>query len=151
MSSNVRWRGVRILRWISVPAAGLAAWYAAFIVGLFTYGRVERIICPSGDFVSGTCMNATVGKFMQGWIVLFVAISGTGVVGAATWAAPTHKALVAWLVLAVGASVALLFAVQASMYFAGAAAILSGAATAVAIARRDRARRALGPGGATSP
>lgn len=81
-------------------------------------------------------MNATVGKFMQGWIVLFVAISGMGVVAAATWAAPTHKALVAWLVLAVGASVALLFAVQASMYFAGAAAILSGAATAVAIARR---------------
>jgi hypothetical protein len=148
-NQTVRWRGVKILRWILVPAAGLAAWYAALIVGVFTYGRVERIICPPGDFISGTCMNATVGKFMQGWIVLFVAISGMGVVAAATWAAPTHKALVAWLIFAVGASVAVFFAVQASMYFAGAAAILSGAATAVAIARRDRTRRALDPGGAT--
>ena len=97
---------MKIVRWILVPAAGLAAWYATFIAGAFTYGPVERIICPSGDFVSGTCMNATVGKFMQGWIVLFVAISGVGVVAASAWAAPTHKALVAWLIYAVGASVA---------------------------------------------
>jgi hypothetical protein len=146
---NLFTHGVKILRWISVPAACLAAWYATLIVGGYTYGRVERIICPPGDFISGTCMNATVGKFMQGWIVLFVAISGMGVVAAATWAAPTHKTLVAWLVFAVGASVAVFFAVQSTMYFGGAAAILSGAATAVAITRRDRTRRALDPGGAT--
>src|SRR5262245_18170177 len=103
---------MKILRWMLVPVAGLAAWFAAFFVGSLTYGPVERIICPPGDFVSGTCMNATVGKFMQGWIVLFVAIASVGVVAAAAWAAPTHKARVAWSIYAVGAAVAVLFAIQ---------------------------------------
>lgn len=139
---------MKILRWILVPVAGLAAWYVVAFVGLVTYGLVERAICPSGDFISGTCMNATVGKFMQGWVMLFVGMSAMGVVAAATWAAPTHKALVAWLVFVFGAAVAVFFAVQARMYFAGAVAILSGAATAVASARRDRTGRASAGGGA---
>lgn len=140
---------MKIFRWIAVAGVGLAAWYAVFVVGLLTYGPVEKLLCPAGDFISGTCMNPSVEYFMKGWIVLFVGLSGIGVVAAASWAAPARKVLTAWVALVAGGFVAVYFAVKTEMYVAGAVSIVSGAATAAAIGRRAKTSEILGVGGAT--
>jgi hypothetical protein len=140
---------MKIFRWIAVVGLGLAAWYAVFVVGALTYGPVEELLCPAGDYISETCMNPFVEEFMKGWILLFVGLSGIGVVAAASWAAPAHKGLTAWVVLVAGGLVAVCLAVMTGMYVAGAVAIVSGAATAAAIGRRAKTSEILGVGGAT--
>lgn len=132
---------MRILRWIALPAAGMAAWYGVFIVGLLTYGPVERLLCPSGEFISGSCSNPTVERFMEGWIVLFVGMSAIAVVAATAWAAPARRDIGAWLAVIAGAPVAVSFAMMTDMYVAGAFAIVLGIATAVVIGTRARGRR----------
>jgi hypothetical protein len=141
---------VKIFRWIAAAGVGLAAWCAVCIVGALTYGPVEQLLCPDGDFISGICRNPTVKKFMSGWIVLFVGLSGIVVVAAASWAAaPERKVLAAWLALVAGGVIAAYFAVMTGMYVAGGVAIVLGAATAAAIGKRVKTIGPLGPGGAT--
>jgi len=114
------------LRWVLVVPAAIAAWYAVFIIGLFTHDLVENTLCPSDQLESGTCTNETVIAQLHVVVHVFVALSAVAVILAAVFVAPSHKKVVAWIALLCGATVASLFAVAAEAWSEGLVALMAG-------------------------
>ena len=136
---------MKVLRWALTAPAAVAAWYAIFFIGILAHPAIERAICPAGEMISGACINENVQRILDGVIAVFVALSAVAVVSAAVATAPSHKAVVAWVVFCAGGLLAVFFSVATHLYVAGIAALASGLATA-AVIRNNLRRKKRGSG-----
>ena len=133
------------LRWVLLIPAAVVAWYAVFVIGLFTHGWVEQLICPPQDFMSGSCFNAGVQKWLDALMHCFVALAAVAVELAAVLVAPQRREAVLWVALALGLAAAAAMAALASAWTFFAAALIGGVAGAVLIVRVLRKRMAHAP------
>jgi len=131
---------MRILRWILVWPAAIAAWIAVFFLGVYTHGWIERTFCPPLEFVSGMCANPRMMQALKATEVLFIALSAVAVELAAAITAPEKKLTVTWLTFAAGTVFAVDMAVGVRSPGEGAAAVGAGLLTALLLTRRLRLR-----------
>jgi hypothetical protein len=91
----------RVIRWILILPAAVAAWYAALFISIALYRGLDAL-CPFGQIVSGRC---SAPWFLDGsdlFIALGAALAAVLVMIACTLLAPTHKRHVAIATFAVG-------------------------------------------------
>ncbi len=125
---------LRTVRWILVPLAAAAGWYAAFVGGIALL-TAAKAFCPPDQMVSGSCV-ATWWQPVETVIFCFsTALAAVLVVGAAFLAAPSHRRQVAWIVFGGGGLVAVWMMIETGKYWAGASALAAGLATAWWLAR----------------
>jgi MFS family permease len=95
------------LRWVLILPSAVAAWFAAFIVGMLTMSMAEHL-CPPEKLVSGACDVPWWGYVERSVSSFGAALAAVLVVAAATFVAPSHKRKVAWWSFGIGACVAAL-------------------------------------------
>jgi hypothetical protein len=144
----------KVLRWLLVPIAGLAAWWLAIFImaGLdFLYWQFDYP-CPKAEILSGACAAASYDWFTAYTHLLFcvgAALAAALVVLACTMAAPRHKLRTAFAAYVVGAGAAFLMTNLTGELLAGFFALASGGATVAALWRRfrsqARAQRGINP------
>jgi hypothetical protein len=119
----------RIIRWVLVLPAALAAWYAALFISIALYEGVEAL-CPFGQVVSGQCVAPWFVDASDAFIAFGAALAAALVVSACTFVAPTHRRHVAIATFVVGAVVAIMMG-WATFVAATITAIISGAVVLV--------------------
>lgn len=101
---------MRIVRWILLPIAGIAAWVAALFTGIVAHS-VAEFFCPADQMVSGMCV-APWFETLDTWLVrFFSAFAAALIIVSCYFTAPTARTVVAWVVLAAGGVYALWIAV----------------------------------------
>ena len=128
----------RLTRWLLVVPAAVFAWYLVFVVGLFTHGFVEDLLCPAGQMVSGMCTNRSVQLTLRILVYIFVALSAIAVECTAVGIAPSHRATTAWIAFVAGSGVAAALGVAGAAYGEAVVAITSGLVTVMTITRYQR-------------
>jgi hypothetical protein len=116
------------LRWLLVIPGAWAAWYVALLTGIAVHSALE-MLCPPEDIVSGMC---TAQWFRYAERVAFCAGAGLAaalVLLTSTLIAPTHRARVAAIILAVGCVAALAMGILANAYAELVSAVAVGALT----------------------
>jgi hypothetical protein len=122
-----------VARWLLVIPAAVAAWYAVFIVALFTHQYIEQNVCPEADLASGACQNAAIQRALVLVIYVSVSVSALAVELAAAAMAPSHKAAVVWVMFIAGSLVAASLLESTGMRGEGASAMATGLVGAVAL------------------
>jgi hypothetical protein len=115
----------RLIRWILVLPAAVAAWYAALFISIALYKGVEAL-CPFGKVESGRCFAPWFLDASEVFIASGAALAAALVMIACTLLAPTHRRQVAIATFIVGTIAAIMMGWET---FAGATitAIISGA------------------------
>ena len=134
------------LRWILVPVAGVAAWYAAMLtvaVLNWLYWQFDYP-CSYELVTSGACPIAGSDWFERYTNVL--ASLGAGLAAAyvvigCAWLAPNHKARTALIVFAVGTLVAAILGRSLGVYLPMAFAIVVGACAVVLVYKKHSVAR----------
>jgi hypothetical protein len=124
----------RIIRWLLVLPAALAAWYAALFLGIALYEGVEAL-CPFGQVVSGRCIAPWFVDASDAFIASGAALAAALVMIACTFVAPTHRRHVAIATFAVGTVVAIMMG-WTTFAAATIAAIIAGAVVLVILLLR---------------
>ena len=131
----------RLVRWLLVGPAAVAAWYFVFVVGIFTHGFLEEALCPAGEMISGMCTNPRVQVILKVLVHAFVALSAAAVLSTAAAVAPSYRNETAWITFVAGSLVAVAFGIGARAYTEAVAAVASGLLCAMAISRHLRDSR----------
>jgi len=116
----------RVLRWVLVPVAALAAWGASILVGLILHGLATGM-CPESEMVSGACVAPWWPYADAVVLVVAAAFAAAAIVLACALTAPTHRPRVAVVVYVLGAVWAVVLAVAGAAYVALPSACASGA------------------------
>ena len=131
---------MRILRWILILPAAIAAWYVALFAGIALYLGLNSL-CSPDRFVSGLC-SAPWYVSASGALVAFgAALAAALILVTSTLLAPDYKRQIAFATFIVGALVAICMGLATQAYAAMASAILVGAAVLAVIIRRLASRR----------
>lgn len=118
----------RMIRWILILPAAIAAWYVSLFLGLALYQGLEAL-CPPDQMESGQCFAPWFLTASKVLIALGAALAATLVMVTCTWIAPAYKRQVAIATFVVGTAVAIIlawnleFAAMASAIVAGAIAL----------------------------
>lgn len=129
-----------LVRWILIVPSAIVAWYFAFLVGIVLM-IVVGWTCGNTDVPQPQYCTAGWFKALERGVFFF----GTGlaavlVVTASSLIAPSHRTIVAWTAVGIGAAVALVMGVAAEAIPEALAAIVFGCLTAFAVARVFRGR-----------
>ena len=125
---------MHVVRWVAVPLVCVAAWIAAFFLGLFAHSVAESF-CPADEMVSGMCF-APWFPAVEMWLIrIFSAVAAALVVTSAYFVAPAGRCLVAWAVFAVGATCALWIAAATSAWPEFIAAAIGGLVAVISLTR----------------
>jgi len=116
---------MRVLRWIALVPAAIAAWYVAFFAGLHLLSIVDSY-CPPELVVSGTCTADWYPTAEQIVICVGVGLSAFLVILTTAIVAPSHKVLFSRIALGVGVLVAAVMGIAAGAYYELASAVLVG-------------------------
>lgn len=116
---------VQVFRWLLITPACVAAWYLALFIGLYIHSIVASF-CPPEFIVSGFCEAPWYPTAEKIVMCSGAALSAFLVVLTAAAVAPSHRVLASKIALAIGAVVAIIFAVAGGAYFALASALLAG-------------------------
>lgn len=116
----------KILRWLALIPACIAAWYVALFLGLVLRSFLFSL-CPP-DLVSYGifCDAAWFQPAETTLIAICAGISAALVVFTAVVTAPTHRVTVAWIALASGILVATVMGIRTELYAALASAVVAG-------------------------
>src|SRR5262245_23856301 len=106
---------MRILRWLTVPLAGIAVWYVTLLVG---FGAVSVLdaLCPPQLVVSGLCTASWYEPAFEALLLVCTALVAAGVVLVPALVAPAHRFRVAMIGYGCGATFALYAASGGSMW-----------------------------------
>lgn len=141
---------IKLLRWLLVPIAGVAAWWAA----IFIMAGIDLIYwqfdypCPKGELLSEGCPGVSFDWFVTYTNVMIragAALAAILVVVACTLAAPRHRLRTAVAAYAVGCGAAFLMANLTGELQAGAWALVAGGFTLAILWRRRARYRATHP------
>lgn len=113
------------LRWLAIPPAIVAAWALAILLGI---GLLEVAICfcPADDMVSGMCV-APWYRYVEGGIVVGCAgIAAALILVVSVLLAPSHRVVVATVVLGGGVAVAFFMAYKSGAWDSFGGAVLAG-------------------------
>lgn len=136
-------RTMNTLRWLLLAPAALAAWYAVFVLGLFSHSFVESRLCPPEELLSGFCTNATAQVWLEIIVHVFVALSALAVMTTSAIVAPGRKRSIAWLTLALGTAVAAYLGTETHEWALFASAVAGGFAGLAIIAHWSPPNNAL--------
>ena len=101
---------MRIVRWIMLTIVCIATWIAALFAGIVAHS-VAEFFRPADQMVSGMCV-APWFETLDAWLVrFFCAFAAALIIVPSYFTAPAARAVVAWVVFAVGAIYALWIAV----------------------------------------
>lgn len=134
---------MRVLRWLLLVPASVAAWYAVFVGALATHFYVGRHFCPPGELISGSCQNETLALVLEILTHFSVALSAIAVEVTAAIVAPAHKEATVWAAFAAGTLAATWMGVAAQAWSLLLAALLGGVVSAIGIVFVLRAQAAL--------
>jgi hypothetical protein len=137
-------RLISAFRWLLlVPSAGVG-WYVVFFVSLVLHDVVVGRCFSSDGPLPEYCQAPWFPReFLHDALVLFgVGTSAVVVVTVAAVVAPSHKRLVAWVALAVGAALATVMGYGSGAVAEAAVAIAAGVLTAVVVSRTTGSRHA---------
>jgi hypothetical protein len=125
----------RLVRWLLVLPASVAAWYLALVVGIGLHLALDSL-CPPEQTVSGLCIAPWHAPASQTLMAFGAGLAALLVMLTCTFLAPTHRRQVAIATFIVGALVASIMGLSASALGPMVAAILVGAVTLTVILRR---------------
>jgi fructose-specific phosphotransferase system IIC component len=125
----------RVLRWLIIVPAAVAAWYLALALGLGMYGGVDAL-CPSNQRISGQCIAPWFNPTIDALIAIGAAVSAIFVVLTATFIAPSHKLYAAVASYIIGGVVAVAMGFESKVYAALLAALIAGALTLAIVLRK---------------
>jgi hypothetical protein len=118
---------IRVLRWISVVPACIAAWYVALFTGIIVHSRVFSL-CPPELVAYGVFCDAKWFPAAERAVMCFgAALAAVLVVLTATVVAPSHRILISRVALGVGTIVAVVMAVRLGQYAELLSAVCAGA------------------------
>lgn len=131
---------MRIVRWILLPIAGIAAWWvAALFTGIVAHS-VAEFFCPADQMVSGMCV-APWFETLDIWLVrFFSAFAAALIIVSCYFTAPAARTVVAWVVLSAGGVYALWIAI---ISWAWGEFIAAGAGGVAAVLRLTRGQNIL--------
>jgi hypothetical protein len=113
------------LRWLAIPAAIVAAWALAILLGIGLFEVAIRF-CPSDDMVSGMCV-APWYRYVEGGIVVGCAgVAAALILAVSVLLAPSHRVAVAAVVLGGGVAVAFYMAYMTGAWDSFGGAVLAG-------------------------
>jgi hypothetical protein len=115
----------RMIRWLLILPAALAAWYAALFISIALYRGVDAL-CPFGQVVSGRCSAQWFLDASDVFVAIGAALAAALVMIACTLLAPTHRGYVAIATFVVGTFAAIMMGWN-NFAAATIAAIFSGA------------------------
>jgi hypothetical protein len=129
---------VTILRWLTVPLAGVAVWYTTLLLG---FGAVSVLdsFCPPELVVSGMCTAPWHEPAVEALVLVFTALVAAGVVLVPAVMAPAHRYRVATIGYGCGAAFALYVASAGSMWRPVLVSAVSGSAALALAAWKWRA------------
>lgn len=125
---------MKLLRWVLVPVACIAAWYAAFFIGLFILSAAESS-CPRDQIVSGVCIAPWWEPVEKCVFCFSTGLSAVLVVACGFFTAPAARGFVAWLVFGTGSIVAVWVAAESAMWVECVSAVAAGLLTAFVLTR----------------
>ena len=128
---------IPVLRWLAVLPASIAAWFAALFVGMHLHSVVGSF-CPPELVVSGQCTAAWYPMADKIVVCVAVALSAAVVVVTAAFVAPSHRAGIARLALALGIAVAAVMAIPSGLYWELASAVAAGIGAVLLVSARER-------------
>lgn len=118
-----------ILRWLVLIPCVIAAWYAAFAIGLSTYLFIVKYLCPKEDLGSGMCHNQIIANTLEITMHTFVAISAIFVLVTAIFIAPSYKKQISYIVFLLGSLAAFFMGYELKLWSLILVALLAGALT----------------------
>src|SRR5262245_8674311 len=125
---------MRVLRWILLPVACIAAWIAALFTGIVAHS-VAEFFCPADQMVSGMCV-APWFETLHTWLIrFFSAFAAALIIVSGYFTAPAARTPVAWIVFGLGGVYALWIAVISWAWGEFMAAGIGGLATVLLLTR----------------
>ncbi len=125
---------MKVIRWVLMPVACIAAWHVAFFIGLLILSGAESL-CPADQMESGMCMAPWWNSVEKAIVCFGTGLAGVLVVVAGFFVAPAARGVVAWLALGIGSIVALWMAAAGSAWAEAVSAIAAGLLTAWLLSR----------------
>ncbi len=116
---------ITFLRWIAVPLAAIAVWYAVLLLGLAGVGALDAL-CPPELVVSGACTAPWHGPSVEALILVCTAVAAFGIVIVPALVAPSHRFRVALASFLGGAAFAVYAAGGGSVWIPFAVAAVTG-------------------------
>jgi hypothetical protein len=125
---------LRIVRWLLILPAAIAAWYLALIIGLVLHSGLDAL-CPPDQVISGICEAPWYVYAEDALIAFGAALAAVLVMVACTLLAPSHRRQTAIAAFVLGAMAAIMMGASTEAYGAMAAAIGAGALLLVILLR----------------
>lgn len=138
---------IRVVRWLLVIPAALAAWNVAGISGYMIVMGVD-LLCPAEQMISGACVAPWYPAVFDTIVCVWAAPVAFSIMIACTWMAPSHKRLVAIATFVAGACFAIYLGQETEKFVTMVVAIVTGAITLWFLVRKgfshesERARSA---------
>jgi hypothetical protein len=126
---------LRIVRWVLLIPAAVAAWFVGLFLGIALLGVLARM-CPENQMVSRMCTAPWYDGASTAAIAFGAAMAAVFIMIACTAIAPTHKRVAAVCTFACGVLVAAAMGVSSGEYVALVAAVVAGAVALWILLRR---------------
>ena len=127
------------IRWVLVPFAAVAVWFATWTLGFAGMGLLDSV-CPQDLVISDHCTADWYSPAILGLMLVCTSIVAFGVVFVPALVAPAHRFRVALVAFACGAAFAIYMASSGELWHAFVVSAISGSAALWVIAPRFRPR-----------
>jgi hypothetical protein len=121
--SQRRFAVIAVLRWLFLPVACFAAWWVAFLIAILI-SAVAHTVWIHDDKLS-------LHPVVDALVCFGAALAAIFVILAAYFVAPSARNWVVWVAFALGALIAVWFAIETAAWPAFAAALVAGCLTAI--------------------